>query len=668
MLRKISVVFIIMCVVFANSSFFSFAVSANPTPFEVSQPSGEKFMASYFGDEFVGGVKAETGEVIRKGSDSYWYYIEIIGGEIITMAKYKIDPKPLFIVDAGTYESFFNNKPSISVSLPGQIGKSIIDQSTKKVTCLMPPGCDLTSVKPVIRVNAARYYAFGTIVGDEYGEVKDFSNPVEYVVKFNNYGPGEEIVEKWTVECVTWSAHYKPFEVSLPGQLGSSVVNMKNNTIKLYFKPDANLKDLEPSIRSASYCPGLYFSMVALNGQTTQDFSQQVQYSVAIRNFSGEIIYSDIWTVVCSRITSVIPETGIIKGTVSHAGGIGLYNADTGEPIAVTGGSSNVGGSFIGVEYDFILTNIPAGRYKLLYSSLAGSYVKSEWYSNAASIDKASIIEVKPGQINDNIAINADISPAVIPSEDNYAFTVGSVGQQSESQRFTLSFGRTYFVTVESIRIEGENIEDFIIVNDQATGKTGIGSNNSEIYFDVAFKPSTEGLKNAKIIITTNNEFGGTATISLKGQVQRIDPSYNRKIIIGDVTWDGSVDSTDYTMLKRWILKAVHFFPSPKFLVLWGLTSDVDGSGSIDSTDLTYLKRHVLKIIDEFPVKDIEYIVGDVDGDKVYSIDDVNMLDGYLSGAIEHLPTANWLAADINEDYEVDSTDLELLKERVSGI
>lgn len=72
-------------------------------------------------------------------------------------------------------------------------------------------------------------------------------------------------------------------------------------------------------------------------------------------------------------------------------------------------------------------------------------------------------------------------------------------------------------------------------------------------------------------------------------------------VVYGDLNGDNSVDSLDYTFLKRYVLKTVQLFPSPDGLK----AGDLNGDGSIDSTDCTLLKRHILKIITYFPVEEI---------------------------------------------------------------
>ncbi|MFZ5990058.1 MAG: glycosyl hydrolase [Bacillota bacterium] len=73
-------------------------------------------------------------------------------------------------------------------------------------------------------------------------------------------------------------------------------------------------------------------------------------------------------------------------------------------------------------------------------------------------------------------------------------------------------------------------------------------------------------------------------------------PTSDPEISYGDLNGDGSINSTDYTIMKRYILGIIKEF---------GVSSnaaDLNGDGSINSTDYTIMKRYLLRIISDFPV------------------------------------------------------------------
>ncbi|HHV29357.1 carbohydrate-binding protein [Acetivibrio mesophilus] len=67
----------------------------------------------------------------------------------------------------------------------------------------------------------------------------------------------------------------------------------------------------------------------------------------------------------------------------------------------------------------------------------------------------------------------------------------------------------------------------------------------------------------------------------------------------GDLNGDGKVNSTDSTLLSRYILKIIDTFPIEN----GDKAADLNGDGKVNSTDYNILKRYLLKIIDKFPVE-----------------------------------------------------------------
>lgn len=66
---------------------------------------------------------------------------------------------------------------------------------------------------------------------------------------------------------------------------------------------------------------------------------------------------------------------------------------------------------------------------------------------------------------------------------------------------------------------------------------------------------------------------------------------------IGDVNGDLVVNSTDYTLMRRYLLNIIDDFPVEDDM--WA--ADVNGDGNINSTDYTLMRRFLLRIILSFP-------------------------------------------------------------------
>ncbi|MDQ2085388.1 dockerin type I repeat-containing protein [Herbivorax sp. ANBcel31] len=74
--------------------------------------------------------------------------------------------------------------------------------------------------------------------------------------------------------------------------------------------------------------------------------------------------------------------------------------------------------------------------------------------------------------------------------------------------------------------------------------------------------------------------------------------AYSDQFVYGDVDGNGSVDSSDYSLVKRYVLGI-----QDSFSYQYGeIAADVNGDGIIDSSDYVLIVRYILDIISEFPV------------------------------------------------------------------
>ncbi|NLD45683.1 MAG: glycoside hydrolase, partial [Clostridiaceae bacterium] len=75
-----------------------------------------------------------------------------------------------------------------------------------------------------------------------------------------------------------------------------------------------------------------------------------------------------------------------------------------------------------------------------------------------------------------------------------------------------------------------------------------------------------------------------------------IKPSQTPEFTHGDLNDDGKINSTDYALLKRFILGTITEFSAPDE------AADLNGDKKINSTDYTILKRYLLELLEVFPV------------------------------------------------------------------
>ena len=86
-----------------------------------------------------------------------------------------------------------------------------------------------------------------------------------------------------------------------------------------------------------------------------------------------------------------------------------------------------------------------------------------------------------------------------------------------------------------------------------------------------------------------------------------VEPTPTGNVLKGDINLDGVVDSTDLTLMKRFVLRKwpnrdiVYPEPYGKLTPEEFNNGDVNSDNAIDSTDVTLLKRFILRKIIVFP-------------------------------------------------------------------
>ncbi|MDQ2087432.1 glycosyl hydrolase family 18 protein [Herbivorax sp. ANBcel31] len=133
---------------------------------------------------------------------------------------------------------------------------------------------------------------------------------------------------------------------------------------------------------------------------------------------------------------------------------------------------------------------------------------------------------------------------------------------------------------------------------DDSTGTmyTYIDENSLEIRCDYVLENNLAGFMIWELSGDYPKEGGDTLTTLI---YDNIESSSLPKPLYGDINGDGVVDSTDLTLLKRYILNIIDSFPFAGA----SQNADVNGDGKIDSTDYALIERYILEVIDELPLK-----------------------------------------------------------------
>ncbi|MDR1984756.1 MAG: Ig-like domain-containing protein, partial [Prevotellaceae bacterium] len=148
-----------------------------------------------------------------------------------------------------------NENLIISFTLPGQIGNTIIDNDSRTVTVQMPVGVSLVSLIPSI------YISQGATISPSADAIRDFSNPVTYIVT-----SASGISAVWVVEVQQGS----PDEGLLFSFIsGTQIFHIENKTLGLgrvdIFANDGRLMysekrvgNVEFNIDMSGYAGGMY--------------------------------------------------------------------------------------------------------------------------------------------------------------------------------------------------------------------------------------------------------------------------------------------------------------------------------------------------------------------------------------------------------------------------
>ncbi|NLD49731.1 MAG: proteinase IV [Clostridiaceae bacterium] len=117
--------------------------------------------------------------------------------------------------------------------------------------------------------------------------------------------------------------------------------------------------------------------------------------------------------------------------------------------------------------------------------------------------------------------------------------------------------------------------------------------------FRIIVQDSSKDLFVSRIEYEFSN-YSKTINIDFQLDMEKVG-NIEQDMVYGDVNGDMKFNSTDYSMVGRYILSTIEKFPSPNGFK----AADVNGDGKVNSIDYSYMKRRILDLIDKFPVEEI---------------------------------------------------------------
>ncbi|WP_010248440.1 glycoside hydrolase family 9 protein [Acetivibrio cellulolyticus] len=175
------------------------------------------------------------------------------------------------------------------------------------------------------------------------------------------------------------------------------------------------------------------------------------------------------------------------------------------------------------------------------------------------------------------------------------------------------------YIKVDAEKVEGNFVEIskpvdtadsyFDISFKDGAGVIGPGSDSGEIQFrisqqglpyslsnDYSFNADAEGyIENSKITVYVNSEL----VYGIEPDGVTTPTPTPAQYVYGDVNGDGSLNSIDFGVMRKYLLGMIKEFSYENGLK----AGDVDGNGMFNSLDFAYMRQYMLGIISKFPVQ-----------------------------------------------------------------
>lgn len=593
-MKRAKITFIFLIIFIFN--FTAYAMPSRQQIIKFRQPTGETFDAKIMGDEKISWVETTDGEVVSQGEDGYWYYSQLINGELIkSSSKYLIDKKPDKYLTGKKFLSSEYIKKYSRIQKHTQL-KSVTQNNRQPILLVLVEYSDIS-------LNYGLKEWSNLIFNFQYDSLNSYYNEVSQGKL--TFEPANELFEEndGIVKVKLNKTHPRPERLSLTQSqkdeiyqnMVKDIINNVNNYVD-FSSFDKN-KDKVISTdelhvilviagyeRSYSYTslPSVWGHKWGLYNGITLDGVRLLD-----ENFGGSYI------MIGERHSDHMATVGIIAHEIGHNLGLpDLYDVD--------GSSLGVGiHSLMGLGSWAYDTGYPGSKPAHLdaWSKVKLGFVEPLIFDSIGYVTLNSILS---GSYNIVKILTKNVGEYfLIENRQFEGFDIGLSGY--------LNNGGIAIWHIDENVIENNPYEvnsneyhkgvDIEEANEGKLGYSQLDRNKTNEVYDHYYYVGN----NTTFDMTTrpnSNLYDGTSSHLRINVLDNSSSSMRVKIELldkyGDLDRDGKITNSDLQMLKNMFLNN-----SPQ---LENLIADVNGDEKVTISDYVIIKQYVLNKINSFPV------------------------------------------------------------------
>jgi V8-like Glu-specific endopeptidase len=187
----------------------------------------------------------------------------------------------VLIVDNGTITDPLTGADIATFTLPGQIGNTSINATSKTIGITLPYGTSVTNLAAKFTLSTGAMAKVGTTAQVSGSTVNSFANPVVYAVTAQD----GTTTKNWTVTVTVASNNQSDITAfTLPGQVGSSVINSSSQTIGITMPYGTSVTNLAANFTLSTGATAKVGTTAQVSGSTVNSFANPVVYAVTAQD------------------------------------------------------------------------------------------------------------------------------------------------------------------------------------------------------------------------------------------------------------------------------------------------------------------------------------------------------------------------------------------------